>query len=196
MLDFIKGNYDLIIAVGSIAFSFVFFLIVFVKRLKSLKNAKTDEERTKIKNELKSAAYGFITVAENLFSDVPKSGSSKLLYVLNKIKELCTMNNVEYDVQEWTDFVNGVIATSNGVVESKEQEKSKNDIIEKIKAEIPVFIAETEKLFSSIPESIEYQIEHVLKYVAVACDGYDINVFNDYDWRGYIYGFYTKQNAV
>ena len=145
---------------------------------------------------MKSAVYGFITVAENLFIDVPKSGASKLLYVLNKTKELCMMNNVEYNAEEWTDFINNVVGLSNNVVETKEQEKAKNQIIEKIKSRIPGFVSETQKLFKSIPDSLDYQMEYILKYVSGVCEKEEINVFNDYDWKGYIYSFYVTDKAV
>lgn len=194
-MEIIKEYWDLILAVLSMASSLVIFIIFFIKRLKSLKNAKTDEERAKIKDEIKSVAYGLITSAEGLFSDIPKSGASKLLYVLNHVKELCVMNEIDYNADEWTEFVNSVVDKSNKVVEGKKFDSAKNDIIEAIKNEIPYFITEVNELFKNIPNALDYKIEHVLKLIATACDKYEINVYNEYDWRAYVMNVFSQEVA-
>lgn len=194
-MEFIKEYWDLILAALSMLSSLVVFIIFFIKRLKSLKNAKTAEERAAIKEEIKSVAYGLITSAENLFSDIPKSGASKLLYVLNHVKELCLMNEINYNADEWTEFVNSVIAKSNAVVDGKEFERAKNETIEAIKLEIPFFIEEVNELFKNIPNANEYKIEHVLKLIITACDKHEINVFNEYDWRAYVSSLFNEEVA-
>ena len=195
-MEWVENNWELITTIATFALSVTSFLIFFFRSRKALKTAKTDEERTEIKNAIKSATYGLITTAENLFSDIPKSGASKLLYVLNGVKELCLMNEVEYNAEEWTEFINNVIGTSNEVIDSKVYEGKKNDTIEAIKREIPYYIEDTDKLFENIPNSLDYRVEHVLKSVLIACDKFEVNVFNEFDWRGYIKGIYAEKGVA
>lgn len=191
----IKEYLDLIIGVLSLIAGFIFFLVSVIKRAKALKNAKTTEEWQSVINEIKSDTYGLITVAENLFSDIPKSGASKLLYVLNHVKELCTEKGFNYDQEYWTDFINTIVLQSNEVKDEKAYESVKADIIQKIKDQVPYFITEADKLFSSIPDNEQYKIEYVLKLIAVACDKYNVNVFAEYDWRAYVINQYHSEVA-
>ena len=180
--EYVQTIVAIVCALGSI----VAVAITAISRAKALNKAKTEEERQKILNEIKSDAYGLITVAENLFSDIPKAGASKLLYVLNQLKDICYAQGVEYDQTFWTDFVNGIVSTSNEVKEGKELESTKLSIIGKVKEEIPYFIEDANKLFEVIPDSLPYKTEYILKLIALACEKYEVNVYGAYDWRSYV----------
>ena len=124
MFKTILTNWELVTAAISVVLSLaagVFYLIV---RVKAYKNAKTQSERAEILSEIKSHAYGLVAAAEQMMSDIPKSGQVKLLYVLNHIQKLCEEQNVPYDCESWTEFINGIIGTSNDVITAKETEKA------------------------------------------------------------------------
>lgn len=183
-------RYDVVIGVLTAIASIVYTFVLFFKNRNRLKSVKTTEGRIAIINDIKSRVMGFITIAENLFADIPKSGASKLLYVLNQVKELCKTNDIEYDQTLWTDFINSVVGNSNRVQETKAFEDEKAGIIEKVKAEIPYIVEEANKLFERIPDSLQYKIEYILKFIAVACDKYPVNVYTEYDWRAYVNSLY------
>lgn len=177
---------ELFIALITFLCSVVVFIVYLVKRGKAVKNAKTQEEKEAIINEMKAQALGFINVADNLFIDIPKSGPSKLLYVLNQIKKGCQANGTEYDEEYWKNYVNEMVSQTNAVLDEKATESEKANIIEKVKSEIPFFIVEAQNLFKAIPDSRSYEIEYIMKNISVACDKYPINVFLEYDWRGLV----------
>lgn len=169
----------------------VLTLIVYVaKTRKRFKNAKTDEEKQAIINEIKGKALGLINSAEIYFSDIPKSGASKLIYVLDSVKTICAENGIEYCESEWTDYVNKAVENANATFKDKEIESERVTIIENLKAEIPFFIENANELFKSIPDSINYRIEYVMNLVKTACEGKTVNVFNDYEWRSYVEDLY------
>lgn len=186
-------NWELIAAIVSLAGSVVVFVIWLIKRLISLKNAKTTEERETIIADIKSNAYGLVAVAEQMFSDIPKAGASKLLYVLNHIKSLCEEHNVTYCEETWTEFINGIVGASNDVITAKETEKAISGYIAKVKEEIPYFMTDADKLFEVIPDSATYKVEYILKLVEKACAKHAIDVYELYDWRAYINELYTEK---
>ena len=177
-------------------FSVVYFIFFFIRYRKKFKNAKTDEEKQAILEEIKGNAMGFITVAEGLFSDIPKSGVSKLVYVLKEIKALCEGKGVEFNEEYWTAIINNLVGQSNAVIKEKALEMDKADIIEKVKAEIPYHMNEANQLFERIPDSQEYKVAYILKAIEIACDKYEINVFLEYDWRAYVYELYNNEKGV
>lgn len=193
MGEWIVKNWDLIVAATSLFSSVVLFTIWLIKRLIALKSAKTAGEREAIVAEIKSNAYGLVAVAEQMFSDIPKSGASKLLYVLNHIEKLCTEQGVEFNEESWTSFINGIVGASNDVITAKETEKAISGYIAKVKEEIPYFMADADKLFEVIPDSAAYKTEYILKLVANACAKHAINVYDLYDWRAYITELYNEK---
>ena len=186
-------NWETIVSIASICGSIIVAIIYLIRRLITLKGAKTTAERDAILAELKSNAYGLVAVAEQMFSDIPKSGSSKLLYVLNHIKTLCEEKNIEFCEDTWKEFIEGIVGASNDVITAKETEKAISGYIDKVKEEIPYFIADADKLFEVIPDSKAYKIEYILKLVSKACDKHAINVYELYDWRVYINELYNEQ---
>lgn len=193
MFKFLLNNWELVTACISVFFSLAAGVIYLVVRLKAVKNAKTQQEKDAILAEIKSNAYGFVVAAEQMMSDIPKSGPVKLLYVLNHVKSLCEEQNVPYDAEQWTEFINGIVNTSNDVVTAKETEKAISGYINKVKEEIPYFMADADKLFEIIPDSASYKVEYILKLVANACAKYPIDVYDLHDWRAYINELYTEQ---
>ena len=193
MFKTILTNWELVTAAISVVLSLaagVFYLIV---RVKAYKNAKTQSERAEILSEIKSHAYGLVAAAEQMMSDIPKSGQVKLLYVLNHIQKLCEEQNVPYDCESWTEFINGIIGTSNDVITAKETEKAIGVYIGKVKEEVPYFMADADKLFEVIPDSASYKVEYILKLVANSCAKYAIDVYELYDWRSYVNDLYLEQ---
>ena len=193
MFKFILTNWELVTAGVSLLGSFIAGSVYFVVRLKAAKKAKTIDEKAAIIAEIKSHAYGFVAAAEQMMSDIPKSGQVKLLYVLKHIKALCEEQNVEYDCETWTEFINGIINTSNDVVTAKETERAISGYINKVKEEIPYFMADADKLFEVIPDSASYKVEYILKLVAKSCAKHAIDVYDKYNWRDYINGLYAEQ---
>ena len=170
----------------------LYWFITFIRNRKRNKSITSTEEHIAVINEIKSHIMGFITIAENLFSDIPKSGASKLLYVLNQVKDLCKKFSIEYDQEMWTEFINSMVGNSNRVQESKAFEDEKTSIIEKVKSEIPFIVEEANALFERIPDSLQYKVEYILKFIAVACEKYPVNVYGEYDWRAYVTGLYNE----
>lgn len=193
MFKFILTNWELVTAAASLLFSLVAGVIYLVVRLKAVKNAKTQSEKDEIIAEIKSHAYGFVAAAEQMMSDIPKAGQVKLLYVLNHIQALCEEKSVSYNVDTWTEFINGIVNTSNDVITAKETEKAISGYINKVKEEIPYFMTDADKLFEIIPDSASYKVEYILKLVAKSCAKYAIDVFDRYDWRAYIIGLYAEK---
>ena len=193
MFEFIITNWELVTTAVSLVGLLVGAVISVVVRLRAYKNAKTQTEKDEILADLKSHAYGLVAVAEQMMSDIPKSGSVKLLYVLNHISKLCEEKGVEYDVESWTEFINGIVNKSNDVITAKETEKAISGYIAKVKEEIPYFIADADKLFEVIPDSASYKVQYVLNLVAKSCAKYAIDVYELYDWRGYINELYLEQ---
>lgn len=184
---------EVLVGFASVLCALVYGLIVSIVNRRRKKSVNQTEEHIAVVNEIKSRVLGFITIAENLFSDIPKSGASKLLYVLNQVKELCKKFSLDYDQEMWTDFVNSIVGNSNRVQETKAYEDEKTSIIEKVKSEIPYIVEEANKLFERIPDSLQYKIEYILKFVAVACEKYHVNVYGEYDWRAYVKGLYEGE---
>ena len=196
MLKWIVEHWDTIVGVVSVIFSLILFVVWLVKRVKAFKNAGSDEERANILSEIKSSVYGLVAVAEQMFIDIPKSGASKLLYVLNHVKSLCEERNIEYDADAWTEFINGIVGASNDVITAKETEKAISGYIAKVKEEIPYFMDDADKLFEVIPDSAAYKVEYILKLIANACAKHAINVYDLYDWRAYIEDTYASEKGV
>lgn len=193
MFKFILTNWELVTACISILCSLAAGAVYLVLRLKSLKNAKTQQEKDEILADLKSRAYGFVAAAEQMMADIPKSGQVKLLYVLNHIQKLCEEQNVPYDCESWTEFINSIVNTSNDVITAKETEKAISGYIAKVKEEVPYFMTDADKLFEIIPDSAAYKVEYILKLVAKACAKYAIDVYDLYDWRNYVNELYLEQ---
>ena len=192
MVTAIFKNPDVLVGILVAICSLIYAFAVSIVNRKRKKSANQTEEHIAVVNEIKSRVMGFITIAENLFSDIPKSGASKLLYVLNQVKDLCKKFKLDYDQEMWTEFINSMVGNSNRVQETKAYEDEKSSIIEKVKSEVPFIVDEANKLFERIPDSVQYKIEYILKFIAVACEKYPLNVYGDYDWRGYVQSLYTE----
>lgn len=188
----IKEYLELIIALITFLSSLIVFIVYIVKQRKAIKNAKTQEEKEAIINEVKAKALGFINVADNLFTDIPKSGPSKLLYVLNEIKKVCSVIGIEFDEEYWKKYTNERVDEMNAVLDEKANESEKANVIENVKREIPFLVEEANKLFVNIPDSVNYEIEYVLKKISIACEKYSVNVYSDYDWRAYVESYYKE----
>lgn len=196
IINFFTNHYDVILgALVSLA-SLVYGAVLFFRNRKRIKNAKTDEEKAEVINSIKADVMGFITIAENLFSDIPKSGASKLLYVLNQVKKLCTTSGIEYDQNYWSDFISGIVGRTNGVQESKEEADEILRTIESVKGEVPFLITEANELFARIPDNLQYKIEYILKFIAIACEKYPVNVYSEYDWRDYVEKIYQEKEVA
>lgn len=192
-VNFFTKYYDVIFS-GLVCLSSIGYTIfLIVKNRKRLKTSKTDGEKMDIVNEIKADVMGFISIAENLFSDIPKSGGSKLLYVLNEIKRVCSEKAIDFDSVYWTDFVDNIVAKTNEVLDQKELEAEKKIIIDRIKAQIPHFVSQASDLFASIPQAEAYMVEYVLKLVAVSCENESIDVYTAFDWRSHVESFFVKE---
>lgn len=193
MIEWFKVNFDWFFAFLGACISFIFGIITYFSKRKALKNAKTEEEKQAIINEIKSSIHGFVACAEEIFVDVPKSGASKLMYVLNQVKDLCDFSKVKYDEDYWTKFIDDIIAKKNGVQEEKAELEEKNAIIADIKKSIPKFVDTANALFISIPDGLEYKSAYILKSIADMCAEYSVNVFDAFDWQSYVNDLLTKK---
>ena len=164
-MNFIVENWALILGLLCLAVNVVYWIVKFFTNIKRLKTATKSEDKQSIIDEIKSDTYGLINYAEQLFSDIPKSGASKLVYVLNEIKKICEELGHEYDSSYWTNFINQIVGQSNEVKQNKELEASKITTIAKVKEEIPLLIKEAQTMFANIPDNSQYMIEYILKFV-------------------------------
>lgn len=189
-MNFLTEYWELIVGVLSFLISSVLTIIVFVKRYKAAKASKNTVEQANILNELKAVCFGLINIAEQTFSDIPTAGASKLLYVLNNIKDLCEQRGVKYDESYWEQFIDDIISQANYVQDEKADEKDKQKIIDTIKAEVPDFVKEANRLFVSIPDSTRYKIAYIVSLIEEACEDYDVDVFKAFEWTDYVASFY------
>lgn len=192
-MQFLNEYWELLVAILSFLLSSTLTVIVFVKRYKAAKASKNTELEVEILNELKGVAFGLINIAEHTFSDIPTSGASKLLYVLNNIKELCDQRGFKYDESYWEEFIDSVISQANYIQEEKADEKDKQATIDKIKSLVPDFVKEANRLFVSIPDSKRYKVAYIVSLIDEACDGEEIDVFNAFDWQEYVASFYEEK---
>lgn len=184
------------VSVLSVLFAGACAIAYYASRIKAVKNAKTVEEKQVILNELKAATMGLITQAEQIFSHVPKSGESKLLYVLKEVDNLCREKGLTYDKDYWKEFISGAVGITNKVIADKKAVEEKESTIAMIKAEVPYFISQAAEYFRTISNSREYEIEHVIRQIEVACKEFSVNVFAEFDWRGYVTELYDKSEGV
>ena len=189
-MQILLNYWELLVGVLSFLLSGSLTVIVFVKRYKAAKVSKNTELQTEVLNELKSVAFGLINIAEHTFSDIPSSGASKLLYVLNNIKDLCEQRGFTYDESYWEKFIDSIIQQANYVQEEKADEKDKHEIIEKIKELVPDFVKEANRLFVSIPDSTRYKVAYIVSLIEEACEDYDVDVFKAFEWTEYVASFY------
>lgn len=187
---------EIVLPVLGFLSAFISIIMYYVKSRKRLKNAKTDEEKQAIVNDIKSKTLGLISVAESLFAEVPKSGASKLKYVLENVQTLCEENGLEFVNTDWENYVNLIVGNSNAVQDEKALEQEKATIIENIKAEIPFFIESADKLFASIPDNLSYKIEYIMKVIEETCAQKPVDVFTAFDWRSYVEQAYKTPEAV
>lgn len=196
MIEFLLAHWEVILAIVSFLATAAAFVIVFIKRLRTIKASTTKDQREAVLGEIKSAAYGLINVAEHTFSDIPSSGASKLLYVLSHIKDLCFEKDVDYDGTFWEGFVNQIVADANNIQSEMADEHEKLEIVEQIKTLIPDFIQEANRMFVSVPGDAErYKIAYVVGLIEAACEDYDIDVSNMFDWKAYVTELYESKKA-
>lgn len=186
MLEWIENNGGLILSCVTVLFSAGWTIYTFLSKRRALKNAKTEEEKQAITNDIKASVFGLISSAEAVFSDVPKAGISKLLYVLNKVKELCGIKDIDYNAEFWTNFVNEMVEKANEVQDEKAMEDEKNAVIELIKKEIPTYIDNANALFRAIPDGTRYKLAYIVDAIRLSCENHHINVFGEYDWESYV----------
>lgn len=192
----IGSNWELALSFGIACISFLTAIVQSRKRKKEQTKAKTSEEKSVVLDDIRSEVFALVGVAEELFGAIPKSGVSKLKYVLNKINELCEVAGIEFDNRYWTDFVNYIVNRTNNVKNEKAVEQEKIDIIEKIKEEVPFFVNQADELFKAIPDSFEYKIEYILKNISIACDKYEVNVYFEFDWKTFVLNLYEKEGTL
>lgn len=191
-MQWVSENWHLLISAVTALASLVFILINIIKTLKYARKATTAEEKQALIEDLKADVLGLINVAEDLFVNIPKTGPSKLTYVLNQVENLCKATGVEYCEEYWTTFINKVVGKSNQVHAEKELEATVNNLIEHVKNEISHFVATADRLFMAIPDNLEYKIEYVVRKVAEYCQTLSVNVFDMFDWKSYVREVYVQ----
>lgn len=185
-MEWLLNNYEAIIGLAVSLILLVLNVISFIKSYKRVKAAKSDEERASALEGLKLRAFGLITATEEMFKGISKSGSSKLLYVLNNLQKVAKDYGLEFDEEYWTGFINTAVEVSNNVMADKEYEVAVPKLIESIKSEVPFYIKDANKLFEVIPDSAAAKLEYILKLISNSCAKYDVNVYDLYDWRTYV----------
>lgn len=196
MWNWFANNWHYVISALTALASLIFILINIVGTLKKAKTATTAEQKKALMEELKADVLGLINVAEDLFVDISKSGSTKLMYVLSHVENLCKATGVDYSEEYWTEFINKVIGKSNQVKSEKELESTVNALIEKVKTEVSHFIATADRLFLTIPDNVDYKVDYVVRKVAEYCQGLSVNVFDMYDWKSYIEDVYESKGVI
>lgn len=100
MLEFIAENYKIIISLLSLAVTIVLFIISVIRAIKD----------KKVSDVLKFIPL-IINEAESVFKMVPSAGDSKLAYVLNVIKCVCSEAKVKFSSDYYTSIVEGYLST-------------------------------------------------------------------------------------
>ena len=185
-MEWLLNNYEAIIGLAVSLILLLLNVVSFIKAGKRVKAAKTDTERANALEGLKLRAFGLITATEDLFKGISKSGSSKLLYVLNNLEKVAGTYGVEFDEEYWTDFINTTVAVCNNVADDKAYERAVPVLIEQIKQEVPFYIKDANKLFEVIPDSSAAKLEYILKLISNSCAKNEINVYDLYDWKTYV----------
>lgn len=98
-------------------------LIVFFKKHKALKTAKTEEERQKIINAMKADAQVFIIEAENMYKTVDSllkanggsCGSVKKEGVMSKLRTEAIQKGLEFDEEFWSKTVDELVKMTKEV---------------------------------------------------------------------------------
>lgn len=190
-MEFLKEYWQVILSAVSVLTGAVLSIISFVKRYKQAKANKDTETQLNMLNELKGVAFGLINIAEHTFSDIPTSGASKLVYVLDNIKKLCEERNMPYEESFWTDFVESMVSQANAVQAEKVSEQDKQAIVEKVKTLVPEFVKEANRMFMSIPNNTRFKIAYVISLIEEACEAEEVNVFSTFDWHSYVSELYN-----
>lgn len=102
-------------------------VIFMVKKVKALKNAKTEAERLTILNELLSAARNSVIKAEELYKDTDailkaqgkSSGALKKDKVMNDLHQLCFEKGIDFDEAYWSNEVEQIVAATKQVNTAK-----------------------------------------------------------------------------
>lgn len=195
-MDFLAKYWEFIVSGLTAVVGIVLSVISFVARYKQAKASKDKEALNELHNELKGVAFGLINIAEHTFSDIPGSGASKLVYVLEHIKKLCEERNVPFEEAYWTDFVNGTVTVANAVQDEKVTEAEKQEVVEQVKKKVPEFVQEANRLFVSIPNSTRFKIAYVISLIEEACEEYEFDVFNSFDWHDYVTELYGAKEVT
>lgn len=185
-------NWHFILAVLSLIVTIVTTTLTLISRFKAFKNAKTTEEKQKILEDIKESVHGLVDVAEVTFSEVKKSGPSKLLYVLNNIENMCDELGIAFEEEYWTNFINKLISTSNQAVIDKENEKKTKELIEEVKTKISSYVDNANQLFKYVPIAKAYKIDYVLRLIKQHCGELELNVYDEFDWETLVATYFKE----
>lgn len=100
MIQFITDNYKLLVACLSLLITLIIFIINLIK---SCKNKKY--------TDLLKYIPIIICEAEDVFKLVSNSGNSKLSYVLNKVRAICSELNINYNTEKYKEIIEGYLST-------------------------------------------------------------------------------------
>lgn len=99
-------------------------LILLIQKWKAYKNAKTEEEKQKILNEITTACNQLIKDAEQTYKSVDNvlksqgskgCGAVKKEIVLSKIQALCLEKGIEYNQDYWSNKIEEIIDVTKNV---------------------------------------------------------------------------------
>ena len=160
-------------------------VVVLIVRLVELGKAKTSEEKAKVLKDIESDLLAYISMADATFSKVPKSGASKLEYVLNKVQQVCITCGVEFEKEKWTEKINNIVGKTNKAIDEVKAEQEKAEKLESLKSKVLTYVDNANAVFANIPDNLEYKMAYVLKYTEGLCNENGMTFDKNY-WDGVI----------
>lgn len=125
----IKDIISLVVTICVFLGTVVSFVVALVKNIKKYKEAKTEADEEAARNDMKTAAQGFIADAEKLYEDYTKSlvgtgvavttsvksGSLKKDSVMSKLSQYALEKGYTFDSEYWSGVIDELVALTKSV---------------------------------------------------------------------------------
>lgn len=116
-------------SVGFIITVLVPYTIVFIKKIKALKEAKSEAEKASIINELLNEAQQLVISSEEMYKSYDalvksngvgeSSGKLKKDKVMTNLQTLCLQKGIEFDADFWSEQVEKLVKVTKKVNAAK-----------------------------------------------------------------------------
>lgn len=101
-------------------------------KIKQAQNEQTETNRNielQSKNKILELIPQFITQAEKIFGVVKGTGATKLLYVMQSLKNYCEAQNMDFDEEEVEEYIENILETptKKDLTRHEEYDKDNNE---------------------------------------------------------------------